>query len=383
MANSGTGRRSGSGNRRPTGTGNRSANVRRTGAPSVRPAVAPDIAAPVENGASGGPATGLNETVAGQSNGRRAGGPSPVRERSTADERARDRLAEQRAGAHAEAANLARVGRGRVARAAGREAPAGSAKARRQAPKGRKSSTNAAIFGSIFVVLAVVIIVLIATLGGSSPTSKGGQIATLPATPSLVNSVTNVPVSAFAAAGKNSTAVSTQGALVPIPSSAPHPTVGGKPEIVYMGAEYCPYCAAFRWPFAIALSRFGTFTGLKQTASGSHDTYPNTRTLSFDGTKYSSPYISLSTTEFDTNICTSVVSGGCAAYKPLQTPNKADNALFSAYDTAKYFPAAAQASSANGGWIRSCTGGESTSSRVVSTARSSWPGSPTPTSSKR
>ena len=27
----------------------------------------------------------------------------------------------------------------------------------------------------------------------------------------------------------------------------------GKPEIVFVGAEYCPYCAAERWPIVMAL----------------------------------------------------------------------------------------------------------------------------------
>ena len=39
-------------------------------------------------------------------------------------------------------------------------------------------------------------------------------------------------------------------------------TANGKPEMLYMGAEYCPYCAAERWAMIVALSRFGTFSGL-------------------------------------------------------------------------------------------------------------------------
>ena len=41
----------------------------------------------------------------------------------------------------------------------------------------------------------------------------------------------------------------------------------GKPRIVYMGAEYCPYCATERWAMVNALSRFGTFSNLKITTS--------------------------------------------------------------------------------------------------------------------
>ena len=45
------------------------------------------------------------------------------------------------------------------------------------------------------------------------------------------------------------------------PARAPL-TANGKPEVLYMGAEYCPYCAAERWAMIVALSRFGTFSGL-------------------------------------------------------------------------------------------------------------------------
>ena len=39
-------------------------------------------------------------------------------------------------------------------------------------------------------------------------------------------------------------------------------TSNGKPEILYIGAEFCPYCAAERWAIAVALSRFGTLSPL-------------------------------------------------------------------------------------------------------------------------
>ncbi len=195
------------------------------------------------------------------------------------------------------------------------------------------------------------IIVLISTLSPSGKSSAKGQLPTVVAPAAVVDAVSHIPASTFAAAGRNSQAVSDQGALVALPSSVRSVTSGGKPEIVYMGADYCPYCAAFRWPFAIALSRFGHFTGLHVTGSGSHDSYPNTHTLSFYGARYSSPYISLSTTELDTNICTNLTSQGCAGYKSLQSPPAADQRLFSTYDVKKYFPAAAQASQTDGGWI--------------------------------
>ena len=32
-------------------------------------------------------------------------------------------------------------------------------------------------------------------------------------------------------------------------------TSDGKPQMLYIGAEFCPYCAAMRWSMAVALSK--------------------------------------------------------------------------------------------------------------------------------
>ncbi|GAC1398859.1 MAG: hypothetical protein NVS4B12_03040 [Ktedonobacteraceae bacterium] len=65
----------------------------------------------------------------------------------------------------------------------------------------------------------------------------------------------------------------------------------GKPEFLYYGAEFCPYCAGQRWGVVVALSRFGTFTKLPEIASSSSDVYPNTATFSFYKSSYTSNYI--------------------------------------------------------------------------------------------
>ena len=101
----------------------------------------------------------------------------------------------------------------------------------------------------------------------------------------------------------------------------------GKPEVFYLGAEYCPYCAAERWPMIIALSRFGTFSGLQTTTSSSTDAYPNTPTFTFRSATFSSQYIdfqSVETTDRNQNA--------------LQTPTAAQQALVSKYDTGGSIP---------------------------------------------
>jgi len=71
----------------------------------------------------------------------------------------------------------------------------------------------------------------------------------------------------------------------------------GKPEVLYIGGEYCPYCAVTRWSMIIALSRFGNFSGVEYMLSTSSDVNPNTPTFTFENSSYTSSYISLVTIE--------------------------------------------------------------------------------------
>jgi hypothetical protein len=100
----------------------------------------------------------------------------------------------------------------------------------------------------------------------------------------------------------------------------------GKPLITYIGAEYCPYCAAERWALAVALSRFGTFSNLSGTHSSDSDVFPDTQTLSFYGSSYTSPYIDFQPVEETTN------QAAGDGYQTLQTPTAAQSALVAKYD---------------------------------------------------
>jgi hypothetical protein len=104
------------------------------------------------------------------------------------------------------------------------------------------------------------------------------------------------------------------------------------PEILYMGAEYCPYCAAQRWSTIIALSRFGKFSGLGNMSSYSGDVYPNTPTFTFIKAKYTSPYVVFKTVELYTNYLNAAKS----FYATLQKPSAQEQAEITKYDTEKY-----------------------------------------------
>jgi hypothetical protein len=120
----------------------------------------------------------------------------------------------------------------------------------------------------------------------------------------------------------------------PTAVAAPALTQADKPRVLYIGAEYCPFCAAQRWAVAQALSRFGTWTGLGQTTSSASDVDPNTATLSFHGATLASQYLFFTGVETTTN---KPVGSG---YQPLDTPTHADAALMGKYDAPPYLPAA-------------------------------------------
>jgi len=115
-------------------------------------------------------------------------------------------------------------------------------------------------------------------------------------------------------------------------------TSGGKPEVLYMGAEYCPYCAAQRWAMVNSLSRFGTFSGLTTTHSSSTDAYPNTPTWTFYKSTYKSNYINFTSVEETTNARQGNSSSTSVPYVTLQTPTSAQAALGQAYDPSGSIP---------------------------------------------
>jgi hypothetical protein len=122
---------------------------------------------------------------------------------------------------------------------------------------------------------------------------------------------------------------------LPLPSKVSgHPALltgpDGKPQLLYIGAEYCPFCAAQRWALVEALSRFGTFTGLSATHSSTTDVDPGTRTFSFYGSTYTSPYLSFVAVEEATN---QPAGGG---YTPLQAPTPTQSKVLQTYDVTPY-----------------------------------------------
>lgn len=194
--------------------------------------------------------------------------------------------------------------------------------------------------GSVVAVLAIVLVFVIVKLN-NSPTAPSAS-ASASASPQglsngptgsalapVVAKVTSVPASALNAAGDGSGAVTGK----PTTISGSTLTENGKPEMLYIGAEYCPYCAAERWAMIVALSRFGTFKGLATVHSavsnggGGSEPDPDTPTWTFLHATYSSPYLTFTPVEETTNI----PDPSNGAYTPLQTPTSAEQALVTKY----------------------------------------------------
>jgi hypothetical protein len=109
--------------------------------------------------------------------------------------------------------------------------------------------------------------------------------------------------------------------------AAPLKDPAGKPLVVYVGAEYCPFCAAERWSLIHALARFGTFEGLALSTSSSTDAYPDTPTFTFRAATYQSATIAFSAVETSDR-----------QQNPLQTPNASQRAALDAFDAAGSIP---------------------------------------------
>jgi hypothetical protein len=187
--------------------------------------------------------------------------------------------------------------------------------------------------GAIVAVVAVVLALVLLQGGnsGSSGTAAGGPSGPTGASlTALTDKVTSVPAATLDQVGGGTVTAP------PTTISGPALTSGGKPEMLYIGAEYCPYCAAERWGMIVALSRFGTFKGLatirsaERNGAGTAEPFPLTATFTFLNASYTSKYLTFTSVEELTNIPDKATGG----YTPLQTPTAAQQALIQKYDAA-------------------------------------------------
>lgn len=181
------------------------------------------------------------------------------------------------------------------------------------------------VIGLVLVGVAVVVGFFIFVANNQN---NGGMPKPVPANSTILHQVTNVSPSLLASVGNGGLASPLQ-AIKGGPPTLAGPT--GKPEFLYIGANYCPFCAAQRWPVTVALSRFGSFSKLDETTSSATDYAPNTPTFTFYQSVYTSQYIDFVSVEETTN-----QPDGNGGYVALQTPTADQQQLFTQYDAPPY-----------------------------------------------
>jgi hypothetical protein len=178
--------------------------------------------------------------------------------------------------------------------------------------------------GAVTAVLAIVVALVTVKLT-STPARLVASESIAPAT--VARQVTTVPTAVL-------TQVSPDQVITPLQKvrGAGSPlTVGGKPAIVFVSEESCPFCAAERWAVTVALSHFGTWSQLGVTRSAANDVFPDTATLSFRTARYRSAELTLLTTELTDN-----------AGHPLQAQTPLEASLISSFDVPPYVNSADQ-----------------------------------------
>lgn len=180
---------------------------------------------------------------------------------------------------------------------------------------------------AVAAVLAVaVVLIVIKVAGGTKSTTSAQPEPSGSAAAAIAKKVTTVPASVLDQVGKGKGVTGTPKPL----SNEPALTADNKPLVLYIGAEYCPYCAAERWSVVVALSRFGTFSNLGFSHSASDDVFPNTATLSFHGSSYKSDYLTFQGLETQTNVKQD------GQYTKLDPLTPAQEQVLRKYDSAPY-----------------------------------------------
>jgi hypothetical protein len=148
-------------------------------------------------------------------------------------------------------------------------------------------------WGAVVVILVAVVVLIVYALTDAPVTQL--TVHRVTTSSSVMAEVAKVPLPVFDAIG--GTAPGTQLVAPTVLSGQPPLKSAGKPEVLYVGAEYCPFCGAERWPLIVALSRFGRFSRLKNMQSAPLSVFPGIQTFSFVGATYTSPYLSFTGVE--------------------------------------------------------------------------------------
>jgi hypothetical protein len=210
---------------------------------------------------------------------------------------------------------------------------------RRWAP-GRRSRLVVAIAG---------VCALLAVGGTLAALRLGSRAAADPALARLTAEVTTVPVNAGKPGNLNAAwpGNASSGSFTslsfdfgPTAVSGPPLTENGKPEVLYIATEFCPYCVAENWALIVALSRFGSFSGLSTSRSPYFEEIPPVDGWTFYGSSYTSRYLAFVPVETHSNLLVSRKAdpGDPKSYRALQPLAPSEQAVLTQFDNGAQTP---------------------------------------------
>jgi Domain of unknown function (DUF929) len=169
----------------------------------------------------------------------------------------------------------------------------------------------------------------VTTVPVSHPALADVPLPTLPTLP------TPQPTLPPASSGTSAYSSSLQIEDMPVAVSGARLTKAGRPEVLYVGAGYCPYCAEENWALIVALSRFGRFAGLTTSRSPRFEGIAPIDSWTFYGSSYASPYLAFVPVETISNVLVSPKAnpGDASSYRALQRLTPAQQAVFDKYDS--------------------------------------------------
>jgi hypothetical protein len=196
--------------------------------------------------------------------------------------------------------------------------------------KRRHHQHHFVVAGGAVVAVALVLVLLVNALMTGPSTQPGGTAGLA----SFIVTGVSVPDSVLEQVGLPA------GVTPPATLRSQSPlTDGGLPAVVYVGAEWCPYCAVQRWALVVALSRFGSFSNLGQViSSASTRPYPGLQSWSFHGSSYTSSYLRFDPAEVESSTPTQTTDGG--PYESLDSLSQLQAQAYSTYDAPPFVSAA-------------------------------------------
>jgi hypothetical protein len=182
------------------------------------------------------------------------------------------------------------------------------------------------------VVLGALALALLVVPAAQAATRSDGSV---PAPAQITQLVTGVPAATLNRVGAGDSRNPITSTVFGISKGNGHLMSDGKPEVVVVALAWCPHCAANSWGLAVALSRFGTLTGLGELNTGTHFCkvaedpcnlnpllcFPYTDGLSFLHAAYHSPYISFA----------SVVLQAVNGHKVQKPTRREEHSLFTVH----------------------------------------------------